>query len=71
MALRPTLFDVTVVRKLDGHKICPPTFERLDAAEVLALKYEQECLPGYVSTWLVLPSPRPWDPAEDSEEATR
>lgn len=63
--MRPTLFDVEVVRKLDGHTI-RLTFERLDAAEVVALKYEQQCLPGRISTWEVTNSPRPWDATEGS-----
>lgn len=68
MALRPTLFDVWVHRAIDGHRVVA-FFERVDAAEVLAIKYEQQCLPGEISTWLVLPSPRLWDAVASPDHA--
>lgn len=57
-------FDVTVKRKMDGHKITT-VHHHLTAAEVMILKAEEQCLPGFV-TFEQVDSPRPWDtPAPD------
>lgn len=47
-------FDVTIVRWLDGHRIETEAV-KLDAAEVLARKTQEECLPGQLVAFVKTP----------------
>jgi hypothetical protein len=44
--------DIDVVRWMDGERIAF-TLERVRRDRVLSLRYEQECLPGELATWVV------------------
>lgn len=57
--MKGDLFDVTVVRYMDGHRI-EHTHCRLTDGEVLVLKYAEQCLPGEIRSWAKLKSKRPW-----------
>jgi hypothetical protein len=60
-ALPTTKVDVTIVRWLDGHRITTHR-KGLQRGELLALKAEEECLPGTLASFTHVPTPRPWEP---------
>ena len=51
---------VRVVRYLDGHRI-ETWHEHLTSDDVVALRWQEECLPGEVIVFEVNPRARPWE----------
>lgn len=47
-------FDLTIVRWVDGYRIETEAV-KLDAAEVLARKIQEECLPGELAAFVKKP----------------
>lgn len=50
-----TLYDVTAVRWMDGHRI-RLSFAGLTSRQVIATRIEEEALPGALTNWQVTPA---------------